>query len=74
MAPASITESEIAGLREHGWTDESIHLATQIVGYFNYINRIANGLDVDHEAWMQDGNHPGPQEWLQAKAAFRPQS
>jgi alkylhydroperoxidase family enzyme len=36
-------------LRAAGWDDRAIHDAAQVVAYFNYINRIADGLGVDPE-------------------------
>ena len=47
--PSRITRDDLDALREAGWSDEAIHDAAQIIGYFNYINRIANGLGVDPE-------------------------
>ncbi len=40
---------DLQRLREAGWNDRAIHDATQVVAYFNYINRIADGLGVDPE-------------------------
>ena len=34
---------------EAGWTDRAVHDTTQVVAFFNYINRIAEGLGVDPE-------------------------
>jgi hypothetical protein len=34
------------------FSDGQITVATQVIGYFNYINRVAEGLGVDHESWM----------------------
>ncbi len=52
-----MTVNHIATLRRHGFDDVGIHDATQIVGYFNYINRVADGLGIDDEpsveAWEQ---------------------
>jgi uncharacterized protein YciW len=45
-------EADVAALRDHGFTDEQITVAVQVIGYFNYINRIADGLGVDDEPWM----------------------
>ncbi len=42
----------IDGLRATGWSDAEIHDATQIASYFNYINRIADGLGCDLEPDM----------------------
>ena len=48
-APASIQEADIQGLRSAGWNDRAIHGAVQVVAYFNYINRVADGLGIDSE-------------------------
>jgi alkylhydroperoxidase family enzyme len=40
-------------LRERGFNDRAIHDATQVIGYFNYINRIADGLDVELEEFIR---------------------
>jgi uncharacterized peroxidase-related enzyme len=50
--PSTVKAGDIDGLRALGWTDEAISEATQIVAYFNYINRIAEGLGVDMEDWI----------------------
>ena len=47
-----MTESDVTSLRIHGFDDDQITIATQVIGYFNYINRIADGLGVDPEDWM----------------------
>ncbi len=51
-APASVTEQDIAQLRTLGWSDRAIHDAAQVTAYFNYINRLADGLGVDLEKGM----------------------
>lgn len=45
-------EADVAFLSDHGWSDRAIHDACQVVAYFNYINRIADGLGVDLEPEM----------------------
>ena len=50
--PQSMTEEDMNGLRSHGHSDEAIHDAAQVISYFNYINRIADGLGVDLEKEM----------------------
>jgi len=44
---------DIEALRFHGFDDTAIHDATQIVGYFNYITRLADGLGVEPEAFIR---------------------
>jgi alkylhydroperoxidase family enzyme len=36
-------------LRSHGWNDAAIHDVIQVVSYFNYINRIAEGVGIEDE-------------------------
>lgn len=48
-SPAACTESDIAELRAADWSDEAIHDAVQVIAYFNYINRVAEGLGVAPE-------------------------
>ena len=47
--PAALNREEIARLRTAGWNDQAIHDATQVISYFNYINRIADALGVELE-------------------------
>ena len=49
MGPEDLDE-----LRACGFDDTAIHDATQIVGYFNYITRVADALGVEPE------DHVGP--------------
>jgi len=53
LHPGDVDLEEIQKLREAGFSDEEISIATQVIGYFNYINRIADGLGVDPEEWMK---------------------
>ena len=45
-------ERDVEHLRTHGFSDSAITIAVQVIGYFNYINRVADGLGVDDEAWF----------------------
>jgi uncharacterized peroxidase-related enzyme len=47
MAPGAMTESDLGELRAEGLTDKDILDLTLIVGYFNFVNRIAMGLGVE---------------------------
>ena len=57
-------ESDVCRLREHGLSDEQITITTQVVAYFNYINRVADGLGVDDEDWMVSRSR---EEWNQRR-------
>lgn len=49
-APSAMTESDLGELRAVGLSDKDILDLTLIVGYFNFVNRIALGLGVDFTA------------------------
>jgi uncharacterized peroxidase-related enzyme len=49
LAPGDMNEEHVAQLRALGLDDRTIHDATQVVAYFSYINRVADGLGVDPE-------------------------
>lgn len=53
LTPGAMTASDIDSLRAHGFSDAAITIAAQVISYFNYINRIADGLGVDAEDWMR---------------------
>ncbi len=59
-SPASVTEADLAALRPAGWSDSAIHDATQVVAYFNYINRIADALGVEPERDLPIWGGAGP--------------
>ncbi len=46
-------EADILNLRSVGLDDVAIHDATQVVGFFNYINRVADALGVAREEFIQ---------------------
>ena len=53
-APGDMGESDIAKLRGAGFTDRDIHDITEVVSYYAYVNRIADGLGVTLESWSED--------------------
>jgi len=55
---ASIDPRDIAELRAHGFDDRGISSCVQVVSYFNYINRIAEGLGVAAEDWIGADGRP----------------
>lgn len=52
--PAAVTEEDVQVLRDIGFDDPGISSCVQVVSYFNYINRIAEGLGIDHEDWIDE--------------------
>lgn len=59
LTPGRVGAADVEHLRRQGLDDEAITIAAQVIGYFNYINRIGNGLGVDCEPWMS----PSREEW-----------
>jgi alkylhydroperoxidase family enzyme len=52
--PASVGNTDVAGLRSHGWSDAGIHDAIQVIAFFNYINRVADGVGIEREPEWAD--------------------
>jgi uncharacterized peroxidase-related enzyme len=51
--PAAMGEADVQALRATGFEDTAIHDATQVVAYFNYINRVADALGVAPESFVR---------------------
>jgi len=47
--PQAMRESDVSALREVGFDDRAIHDACQVVAYFAFVNRVADGLGVELE-------------------------
>jgi uncharacterized peroxidase-related enzyme len=46
LTPAAMTREDFEALRAAGASDEDIFEANQVIAYFNYANRVLNGLGV----------------------------
>lgn len=54
--PSEDFSTIVDDLKRQGFSEEAILHITLIVGYFNFVNRIANGLGVELEPyWREDG-------------------
>jgi len=52
LQPKSVRETDVAALRDAGLEDEAILHVAEVVAYFNFVNRMAEGLGVPlEEAW-----------------------
>jgi uncharacterized peroxidase-related enzyme len=49
LRPGEIAREDVEALRTAGWDDGQILEINQIIGYFNYANRLLNGLGVTTE-------------------------
>ncbi len=52
--PAGMSGADVDSLRSAGWDDRAITDAVQVCGYFNYINRVADGLGLQPEDWIDE--------------------
>lgn len=53
LAPKEICQGDLNTLRAHGLSDEQLVDTVQCVAYFNFINRVLDGLGVDPEQEMR---------------------
>ncbi len=49
---SSIEQADIDRLKSLGLDDRGVTDAVEVIAYFNYITRVADGLGVDPEDWM----------------------
>jgi len=52
-SPDQMMSDDIETLRQAGLDDVAIHDATQVISYFNYINRVADALGVEPETFIR---------------------
>ena len=48
-AAAEIRQDDVDRLRGHGLDDAAISDAIQVIGYFNYVTRVADGVGIENE-------------------------
>ena len=54
VAPGEIKRNDVDALRSAGFSDRDILDIVEVTAYYAYVNRIADGLGVPHETWIQD--------------------
>ncbi len=50
---------DVEELRRVGLDDHAVHEAVQVIAYFNYINRVCDGLGID----LEENMPPEPADW-----------
>ncbi len=50
--PGDMVEADVEALRAHDFSDRDILDITEVVSYYAYVNRIADGLGVQTESWI----------------------
>ncbi len=51
--PAAVTRDDVESLREAGFADADILAVAEVTAYYAYVNRIADGLGVAVEPWVE---------------------
>ena len=52
---AEVDDEDIERLRAQGLTDVDISDAIQVIGYFNYVTRVADGVGIEDEPEWPSG-------------------
>jgi len=53
--PSNMVEADVIALREAGFSDEAILEINQVTSYYAFVNRLADGLGVELEAFWESG-------------------
>ncbi len=53
-APGTVSDADVEDLRSAGFSDRDILDIVEVVGYYAYANRIADGLGIEVEPWSSD--------------------
>jgi len=51
-SPGAMSPADVADLREAGFTDRDVLDIVEVVSYYAYANRIADGLGITIEPWI----------------------
>ena len=65
--PGRVTSEDVERLRLHGFTDAAVLDICQVTAYYNYVNRLADGLGVELEDfWQNEEMTMSPEEFAAA--------
>ncbi len=54
MKPGEITQFDYKELQKNNFDDKAISEIVQVISYFNYINRVADGLGLKPEEFIDE--------------------
>ena len=67
--PSTVTLDDVEGLRNVGFGDGAILDICQVTAYYNYVNRLADGLGVELElSWKNEDLSISREEFLQTRS------
>lgn len=56
LSPRTMTAGDVAPLRDAGLSDAGIHDLNAVTAYFNFVNRVAQGLGLELEEGIDQGH------------------
>ena len=65
--PGRMGPGDVDDLIEHGFDDRAVLDICQVVSYYNYVNRLADGVGVELEAGWEDEDLTITREELEAR-------
>ncbi len=54
LTPSTMSDADVETLRTAGFSDRDILDIVEVVGYYAYANRVADGLGIELETWIPD--------------------
>ena len=54
LKPGEITQLDYKELQKNNFNDKAISEIVQVISYFNYINRVADGLGLEPEEFIDE--------------------
>ncbi len=54
LKPGEITQLDYKELQKNNFDDKAISEIVQVISYFNYINRVADGLGLEPEEFIDE--------------------
>jgi uncharacterized peroxidase-related enzyme len=54
LLPSKVTSRDVDQLRRAGFSDRDVLDIAEVTAYYAYANRIADGLGVPVETWVED--------------------
>jgi alkylhydroperoxidase family enzyme len=54
LKPGEITQFDYKELQKNNFDDKAISEIVQVISYFNYINRVADGLGLEPEEFIDE--------------------
>ena len=55
-AAPTVTQADLERLRSYGLTDEALFAIVEVVGFFSYVNRIADAFGIELDEFLEGRN------------------